>query len=106
MITKDLFCEIIEDAKKADEYQNWLNAQLQKNGAEGYLFQPTCIDSVIKLLHFYFGNSDIDDMISYFCFELNYGKKWKEGMLIDKDGNDIVLSTPSDLYNYLTSKSN
>ncbi len=106
MINKDLFCEVMEDIKKADDYQNWLNAQLQRNGVEGYLFQPTCIDSAIKLLHFCFGNSDIDDTISYFCFELNYGRKWKEGMLTGEDGRDIVLATSSDLYNYLISKSN
>lgn len=105
MISKELFVEVIEDAKKSDDYQNWLNKQLKANGVDGYLFQPTCVDSVIKLLHAYFGDSDADDMISYFCFELDYGRKWKTGMITKRDGFDIDISTPEKLYEYLTSQS-
>lgn len=104
MISKELFVEAMEDAKKTDDYQNWLNSQLQKNGAEGYIFQPTCVDSVIKLLHFCFSESDSSEMISYFCFELDYGRKWKPGMAKAKDGTDINLSAPEHLYDYLVSK--
>lgn len=103
MIDKKLFIEVIEDAKTTDDYQNWLNSQLRKNGADGYIFQPNCVDSVIKLLHFYFKEYDTDDMISYFCFELDYGRKWKSGM-VERDNKDIVLATSEDLYNYLISQ--
>lgn len=106
MISKELFVEIIEDAKKSDDYQNWLNQQFRLNGAEGYLFQPTCVDSVIKLLHTIFGDADSDNMISYFCFELDYGRKWKEGMIAEQNGEKINLSSPEMLYDYLVSKNN
>ncbi len=104
MIDKELFIEVMEEAKKSDDYQNWLNQQLRKNGAGGYLFQPNCIDSVLKLLHFSFKESDVNDTIAYFCFELDYGRKWKPGMITEKDGTDIILSTSEDLYNYLVSQ--
>jgi len=58
MISKELFVEVLEDAKKSDDYQNWLNKQLKENGADGYIFQPTCVDSVVKLLHFYFEDAE------------------------------------------------
>lgn len=106
MITKELFVEAMEEAKKCDDYQNWLNKQLRKSGADGYIFQPNCIDSVIKLLHFYFKKADANDTITYFCFELDYGRKWKPGMVTEKDGGDVVLSTSEDLYNYLISQEN
>ncbi len=106
VINKELFIEVIEDAKKSDDYQNWLNKQLQSNGVEGYIFQPNCVDSLIKLLHNILGDKDADDTISYFVFELDYGRKWKEGMITDSNGKDIDLSTSEKLYNYLLSKNN
>lgn len=104
MISKELFVEVLEDAKKSDDYQNWINRQLKENGADGCLFQPTCVDSVIKLLHESFGVSDSDGTIEYFCFELDYGRKWKPGLITDKDGVDIDLSTSGNLYEFLNSQ--
>lgn len=103
MVDKKLFIEVLDDAKKTEDYQSWLNKQLRKNGAEGYIFQPNCVDAVIKLLHNSFKEFDRDDMISYFCFELDYGRKWEPGM-VERNNKDIVLSTPEDLYNYLISQ--
>ena len=105
MIKKDLFVEVLEDAKKSDDYQNWLNKQLKLNGVDGYLFQPTCVDSVIKLLHTYFSEADSNDIISYFCFDLDYGRKWKPDT-ISEDGVDIDISTSEKLYDYLISENN
>lgn len=101
MISKELFCEVIEDAQKTEDYQNWLNEQLHAKGVEGCIFQPSCVDSVIKLLGIHFEDYDLNDMISYFCFDLNYGRKWKSGMITEKDGSDINLSSSSYLYDYL-----
>ena len=106
MIGKELFVEVIEDAMKSDDYQNWLNQQLISKGAEGCLFQPTCVDSVIKLLHIIFGDADSENVISYFCFELDYGRKWKEGIITEQNGEDINLSSPELLYDYLISENN
>ncbi|MCI8454876.1 MAG: hypothetical protein HFE84_09730 [Lachnospiraceae bacterium] len=104
MIDKELFTEVIEDAKKSDDYQKWLNKQLKKNGVDGYIFQPNCVDDVIKLLHACFGEADAKDVISYFCFELDYGRKWEPGMWIENE-TDVELSTPAHLYSYLSESS-
>ncbi|NCQ52027.1 hypothetical protein GW796_09055 [archaeon] len=39
--------------------------------------------------------------IEYFIYELDYGKKYKDGCIIDSDGSYIKLRTPEDLYNFL-----
>ena len=44
----------------------------------------------------YYGN-DID----YFVFELEFGKKWKPGV-ITVDGKDVPMKTAADLWNLLT----
>lgn len=47
------------------------------------------------------GERDKDEWIEYFCFELNFGKKWEPGLIRDDNGLDIVLQTPEDLYDLL-----
>lgn len=106
MITKELFIESIESIRQSDDYQAWLNKQLRNNGAEGYLFQPNCADALIKLLNFCLKEYDADDMISYFCFELDFGRKWKSGMVVDENGEDIELSSSEHLYDYIISQKN
>jgi len=46
------------------------------------------------------------DYINYFIYELDYGKKWKKGMITRKNGEDVKLKTPEDLYNYLIETKN
>ena len=38
--------------------------------------------------------------ISYFIYELDYGREYREGCVSDKNGN-IDISTPEKLYDYL-----
>ena len=38
--------------------------------------------------------------LRYFCFEIDFGRKWKPGMVTDK-GRDIDLSSSAKLYDYL-----
>ena len=49
-------------------------------------------------------NCELSDDIGYFIYELEFGSKWHEGMVLDKNGNDIPLKDASDLYNLLLSK--
>ena len=39
--------------------------------------------------------------ISYFIYELDYGKKYKDGYVQDGKGNNIDISTAEKLYDYL-----
>ena len=102
LITKDFFTEIMESVKKTYKYQEGLNDYFAKNGADGYVYQPDCIDTTIKILHRIFGEKDVDELISYFCFELDFGKKYKEGLIKDGYGKNISLATFDDLYTLLT----
>ena len=43
-------------------------------------------------------------MISYWVFELDFGRKWTENSVTDSYGYPIKLQTSDDLYNYLTKK--
>lgn len=102
IVSKKIFIEIIEEVQKSYDYQERLNNFFDKNGVDGYIYQPDCICATIKLLHYIFGEKDIDEWISYFCFELDFGRKYKDGLVLDKDGKNISLATIDDLYNLLT----
>ena len=103
-INKEEFIDAIEDVKKANDYQTGLNQYFKTHDVDGYIFQPDCSCTVIHLLHFLFGEQDQEEMISLFCFELDFGRKWKPGMVKDKNGLDLQLSNAEDLYTYLTKK--
>ena len=45
--------------------------------------------------------NDESDWIGYWMWDLDFGKKWKEGMVADEYGKDIPLKTSDDLWNLL-----
>ena len=59
--------------------------------------EPIVIELLCKLMH----DDDIYSDISYFIYELDYGRKYKTGTITDKDGTDIDFSTSEKLYDYL-----
>lgn len=101
-MNRELFTEVIEEIKKTYDYQEGLNRYFEKNDVDGYLYQPDCICAIMKLLHYIFGEKDKNEWISYFCFELNFGRKYKEGSVLDENGKNIPLETVDDLYDILT----
>lgn len=44
------------------------------------------------------------DDISYYMWELNFGKNWRPGTVTDVNGKDIPLKNSEDLWNILTEK--
>ena len=100
-LKKDEFVDAINDVESVFKYQEGLNNYFRKNNVEGYIFQPDCSSTALRLLHIIFGEADKDKWIEYFCFELNFGRKWESGMITEKDGTDIILKTPEDLYDLL-----
>ena len=106
LLSKEQFINAINDVENVSRYQEGLNNYFRKNNVDGYIFQPDCSSTVIGLLHTILGEKDKDEWIDYFCFELDFGKKWKEGTITEKDGTDIILKTAEDLYNLLEKQIN
>ena len=42
-----------------------------------------------------------NEWILYYIYDLNFGKKYKDGMITDKDNNNIKMKSIKDLYNFL-----
>ena len=105
MITKKEFIKIINNLKEVNDFVNETNKKAKKlNDAIISDFYNTMSLSisheniVVKLLENMFNDKDI---ISWWLYELDYGKEFKKGYLKDENGLDIDVSTAGKLYDYL-----
>lgn len=101
IISKENFIKAIGDIQKAHDYSDSLNEFFRKSDVEGWLIQPDCTDTVINLLHYIFGEKDADEWISYFCYELDFGREYHSGSITYVDGSDIKMENAEDLYEFL-----
>jgi len=92
ILSRDEFIKVINNIYEMHQYHNKLNK---------FIFQPDCTEDVFLLLHRIFGKADENEWIEYFVFELECGHKWEEGLVLDENGNDIRLSNPGELYDFL-----
>ena len=104
MISKEKFVEIINRLKSYTELQNKINDLFRDNIDNKEMdfinAGSICIGHesvVVYLLEKIFDT----DMISYFIYELDYGKKYKAGCVLDENMNEIDLSTAEKMYDYL-----
>lgn len=100
MITKPVFVKALNDLQNVMDFNTELNSFFRKNNnCDTQIMMPDCTNTVIDLLHEIFGEKDADEWISYFCFELDFGREYLE--VTDADRNEIDLSTAEKLYDFL-----
>lgn len=104
MISKEKFVEIINRLRNYNYLQNKIDDLFRDNIDNKEMdfvnAGSICVGHesvVIYLLENMFDT----DMISYWIYELDYGKKYKAGCVLDENMNEIDLSTPEKLYDYL-----
>ena len=104
MISKEKFIEIINRLRNYNDLQNKIDGLFKENidnKEKDFINAGSiCIghESVVVYL---LENMFDTDMISYFIYELDYGKNYKNGYVLDGVGNIIDLSTAEKLYEYL-----
>ena len=106
MLSKETFVKAMNELIRARDYQEELNNFFEAHCSDGYLYQPDCSDSLVIVLEEAMNQEPKDDGltdIAYFCYELEYGRKYKPGCYKDDNGKDIDISTPELLYDYITS---
>jgi hypothetical protein len=102
MIDKETFVDIINRIQDVEKYHTNLNQFFQQNGISGTLYSPDCTAETLKLLAILMHDDMVTDILGRFCYELDFGKKWKKGCVLDRNGNDIELSSAEKVYDYLT----
>ena len=104
-LTKQEFVDILNRLREATELVDKVEElfrdsreNLECDFCNGAGLQISHEGIVVKLLEKLM--QDSFGIISYFIYELDYGKEYREDCVSDKNGN-IDISTPEKLYDYL-----
>ena len=104
MIRKDLFVETISFIRDRSDAMDKLNKVFTEEFEDSVFYPYFKYEAqMLKVLAASFDHDDaiIDDWISYFCFELDFGRKYTKECAWEKDGTPIKLGTAEELYDYL-----
>ena len=100
-MNKELFVDtmnkIEELVREQDEFDNLLH-KIDNEFGGGYIYnKPIAIlEDLLRILV-----NDKYDNISYYMWELDFGKEYKEGSITEEDGTPIPLSNASELYDLI-----
>ena len=92
-ITREQFVKLMQKIQKKSDMLDDLNRLFVKYDTDIMIFASEDLDVAVEALHLAVGEADEDEWISYYCWELDFGREWETGMVWDKDGNDIPLAT-------------
>ena len=105
MITKNKFVEIIDRLREASDFVDETNDRARElnDGIISDFFNASSLSIshesiVLELLENMF---NADDTLSWWLYDLNYGREYKEGIIQDVNGRNIDLSTAEKLYDFL-----
>lgn len=105
MITKQEFVDIINKLKEVNDFVNETNAKARQlnDAIISDFFDASSLSIshesiVVRLLENMFNDNDI---ISWWIYELDYGRNYRKGCIQDGKGKNINISTPEKLYDYL-----
>lgn len=108
MISKQKFIEIINKLKTVNDFvyeTNQKARQLKETIISDFFDADSLIIShetiVIELLENIFNDGNI---LSWWIYDLDYGRKYKDGCITEENGDFIDLSTAEKLYDYLIKK--
>lgn len=106
MIQKDLFVQTINFIRDRNDSMNKLNKVFTEEFEDSVFYPYFKYEAqMLKVLaaSFDYDEDIIDDWISYFCFELDFGRKYSsnEEYAWEKDGTPIKLGSAEELYDYL-----
>ena len=98
-MSKETFFEVMRNYKTMFEFTDEMNELFRKYQSDGEIYPPMCTEIVIDLLEFIF--NDKNQWIQYWTLELDFGERYEDGYVKDKDGHTIPLKTSKDLYDLL-----
>lgn len=105
MISKEKFVSIINEMKELHDIEDKINDLSRECNNDsirdfGFFSYMTCQDDIIlDLLCTIFNDHDI---ISWWIYDLDFGRAYKDGCITENNGNTIIdLSTSDKLYDYL-----
>ena len=99
IMSRESFCKVMNNYRSMFDFTDEMNDLFDKYKMDGNIYPPMCTETVVDLLEFIF--NDENQWISYWIFELDFGKNYEDGWVTQKDGAVIPLKTVEDLYDLL-----
>ena len=102
-MTKELFVSTINSIKKQIEIDRKNSSMLQEMFPDDSIYCGYNNSELFNALNKILKESMKDeyDWIDYFMYELDFGEKYYDGCVLDKDKSIINLSTAENLYEFL-----
>lgn len=107
ILSEQEFIDIINRLQEASDLQEQVDKlfrnsreNIEKDFCNAAALQISHESSVIFLLKRIM--HDQYEYIDYFIYELDYGRKYESGMIIDENGQDIDIHTPKLLYDFIS----
>ncbi len=107
IISKEAFCDIINKLIKTNDFVNEVNKKAKEldNAIESDFFNASSLSisfesDVVYLLTLMFNDYENDQILSWWLYEKDYGRR-EDIKIWDGESNEIDLSTPEKLYDYL-----
>lgn len=102
IMTKEQFIKIVNQIEELNREQEEFSYSLHKldNEFGGCLIHNKTITILCDLLKELM--NDTSDWISYYMWEINFGKGYYEGCITESNGTPITLRNADDLYNLIT----
>lgn len=107
MISKEKFCEILKKLEEAEQQDNKFSLSISEFfdcTALRYVPTDSYTRIILDLLNEMFNLESYEYIgtdLEYFIYELDWGKRWHSGIITEKDGTDIDISSADKLYDYL-----
>ena len=98
IMQNEQFKKIMNELKQTWDFNEDYNKLFKSHNVDGYIMLPDATEQAIALLEIIF--HDVNHWISYFVYELNWGKDYKLGDIVI-DGEMFDLSTVDNLYDLL-----
>lgn len=103
-MTKELFIESINELQRQFEIDkkcsDAFSVILPNDFVSNYNNSPV-INQLLKILKIEFNDDIRDSWIDYFVYELEFGTKYYDGMITEKNGDIVKMSNAEELYEYL-----
>lgn len=101
---KELFISTMAKIEELHHEQELFNDVLKRLDPEfggGYI-NSKAIDTLVNLLKVLV--DDEYDNIGYYIWELDFGKKYEDGMITSADGEILKMSNAGELYDFIQSE--
>lgn len=110
-MNKANFCRIINELREGERLQDKVASAVRQYNNIVHSDYPEPFGMVIShsILVVELLAEIMDDKmgdIEFFCYELDFGRKYEPGMITDEEGNGIDLSSPERLYDTLIDQKN